>query len=568
MIEKHTAMKKEFFFRYFMLILFAVFSLSAFAQKLESGPQVLTFHSDIDDTEQPYGLYLPEDYDPGLKYPLVVMLHGAGSNHRLALRRVFGQTNRDGETDVEASRYFPRWKGHGYIVAAPNARGTMGYQGIAEQDVLDVVADVKKRFSIDENRMYLTGLSMGGGGTLWIGLSYPDIWAAIAPVCPAPPAEAAARAGNAFNIPVHIHQGGADPVVRPEGVRAWVENLKSKGVDVEYSEYPGVEHDSWANAYQDGAVFDWFARYQRNPFPGQVKLAADQFKHSKAYWVTFDDFSPGTLAEIDARFLGENHLDIKTANLRAFTLRLDGHPLYQRDKSLKVNIDGKIVKAETGHAITFRKSGDQWENSAYFPPTLAKRKGIEGPMSEVLAGRHVYVYGTGGNPSSEELARRRQQAEKAAEWSYYRGEFLGRIMVFPRVLSDQQVRPSDLQEANLILFGDKAANSLIERFSQRLPMHLEDTSGNYGLAYIFPIGNRYVLVNSGRSILESPESDKQIDGLSRYASPAIVYALKKFDDYVLFSKDKAIANGRFDDNWQLPQEAAAVLKETGVITVR
>ncbi|MCB0589461.1 MAG: dienelactone hydrolase family protein, partial [Phaeodactylibacter sp.] len=459
------------------------------AQKLDSGPQVLSFFSDIDDTEQPYGLYLPENYDPGKKYPLVVMLHGAGSNHRLALRRVFGKTNQNGETDVEASRYFPRWENREYLVASPNARGTMGYQGIAEKDVLDMVEDVKRRFSVDENRMYLTGLSMGGGGTLWIGLAYPDMWAAMAPVCPAPPAEAAALAANAFNIPVHIHQGGADPVVRPEGVRAWVESLKSKGVAVEYSEYPGVGHDSWANAYQDGAIFDWFGQFERNPFPERVKYEATQYKHNKAYWITLDAFTPGTLTGIDAQFTGENQLVVRTTNLRAFTLRLAGHPFYKSEKPLKVNIDGKVVEAAADKAISFLKTAERWENKPYYPPALVKRKGIEGPMIEVVSTRHIYVYGTGGNPSEEEMARRREQAGKAAEWSGYRGEFLGRIMVFPRILSDREVRLSDLQGANLILFGDKTTNSIIEQYSGRLPLHLNDPSGDYGLAYVFPVGN-------------------------------------------------------------------------------
>jgi dipeptidyl aminopeptidase/acylaminoacyl peptidase len=130
------------------LLLFLATAMTATAQKLKSGPQVLTFFSDVDDTEQPYGLYLPKNYDENKKYPLVVMLHGAGSNHRLSLRRVFGKSNANGETDVEATRYFPEWKDVEYIVASPYARGTMGYQGVAEQDVMDVLADVKSRVDI------------------------------------------------------------------------------------------------------------------------------------------------------------------------------------------------------------------------------------------------------------------------------------------------------------------------------------------------------------------------------------------------------------------------------------
>src|ERR671912_790804 len=90
-----------------LVILFLFVAGIVHAQKLPAGPQVLTFFSDTDDTEQPYGLYLPKNFDENKKYPLVIMLHGAGSNHRLSLRRVFGKSNAEGETDVEATRYFP-----------------------------------------------------------------------------------------------------------------------------------------------------------------------------------------------------------------------------------------------------------------------------------------------------------------------------------------------------------------------------------------------------------------------------------------------------------------------------
>jgi predicted peptidase len=194
-------------------------AVEALPQGFKSGPQVLTFFSDVDDTEQPYAIYLPKDFNAKKKVPLVISLHGAGSNHRLNLRRVFGKSNAEGENDVEASRYFPAWDDVDVIVASPLARGTMGYQGLAEKDVYDVLADVKSRFPIDEDRVYLTGLSMGGGGTLWLGLTRPDVWAALAPVCPAPPGEANDLALNALNLPVHFFQGGADPVVKPEGTQ-------------------------------------------------------------------------------------------------------------------------------------------------------------------------------------------------------------------------------------------------------------------------------------------------------------------------------------------------------------
>ena len=113
-------MKGNFLKTACFLLCFAAMNLAK-AQP-PSGPQVLTFFSDADDTEQPYGLYLPKNFDASKKYPLVIMLHGAGSNHRLALRRVFGKSNANGENDVEATRYFPQWDDVDLIVASPYAR--------------------------------------------------------------------------------------------------------------------------------------------------------------------------------------------------------------------------------------------------------------------------------------------------------------------------------------------------------------------------------------------------------------------------------------------------------------
>ncbi|MCC6261958.1 MAG: hypothetical protein IT169_00150, partial [Bryobacterales bacterium] len=207
------------------LFLFLFCALALRAQVYPAGPQVLTFFSGIDDSDQPYALYLPKNFDAAKKYPLVVSLHGAWSNHRLNLRRVFGKGNRAGETDPEATRYFPALRDVDFLVASPYSRGTMGYQGIPEQDVYDVLADVKKRFPIDEDRIYLTGLSMGGGGTFWLALTRPDIWAAIAPVCAAVPEGSLDLAPNLLNIPVHLFHGDADPAVPVEQSRKWNHEL-------------------------------------------------------------------------------------------------------------------------------------------------------------------------------------------------------------------------------------------------------------------------------------------------------------------------------------------------------
>lgn len=535
----------------------------AAGQALEAGPQVLTFYSDVDDTEQPYALYLPPNFDASRRYPLVVSLHGAGSNHRLNLRRVFGKSNAEGENDVEASRSFPAWRDVDYIVVAPYARGTMGYQGVAEKDVLDVLADVKRRFPVDENRTYLTGLSMGGGGALWLGLTRPDIWAAIAPVCPAPPPGTEALAPNALNLPVRIFQGGADPVVRPETVRAWVRRFEESDVSIEYTEYPGVDHFSWVPAYAEGQIFEWFAQFERNPHPDRVRFVTDRFKYREAYWVRLDALTPGALATIDARFTTPNRIVVTTSGLDGFTLELAGHPRFASGRSLAVEIDGKGLELRAAGEASFSRRGDQWVVARAV--ARGKAPGVEGPMSEAIASRHIYAYGTLGDPSREELDARRAQAMKAAEWSVNRGPFWGRVMVFPRVVSDREVRPSDRADANLVLFGTRETNSIIAQLADSLPLHLTGAPERYGLAYVYPVEGRYVLVSSGLPWWQTGAGSPR----SPFTSDVVAFALAALGDYVLFegSTDNVIAAGRFDASWRLPAADAERMVATGAVTV-
>ena len=102
-------------------VLFTVNSDYAVAQKLKPGPQDLSFFSTADERDQPYSVYIPENFDENKAYPLVIFLHGAWSNHRLGMRRLFGVGNSQGydfikpgnvpfETDVEATRYWPPFK--------------------------------------------------------------------------------------------------------------------------------------------------------------------------------------------------------------------------------------------------------------------------------------------------------------------------------------------------------------------------------------------------------------------------------------------------------------------------
>jgi poly(3-hydroxybutyrate) depolymerase len=263
-----------------------------------TGEMVKAYRADWDGTLQPYALYVPRGYDgqdhkkgktSAPAWPLIVALHGAYSDHKHNLRRVFGLDNRPGETDAEASRNQLPLPDVPAFVVSPLGRGEMmGYDGLGYDDVMRVIADVRRAYPIDPDRITLTGASMGGGGTWAIGLRHPELFAALAPVCGfanfqrmVSPADAAlydlarlaalsppAIAENAAHQQVFIFHGDKDPTVPVEDSRqmaARYEALGWLGKNVQYTEYPGVQHSAWIPAYKDAQLLKRLATIKRDP---------------------------------------------------------------------------------------------------------------------------------------------------------------------------------------------------------------------------------------------------------------------------------------------------------------
>ncbi len=539
---------------------------------LRTGPQLSTFHSDVDDSNQPYALYLPKSFDPGKKYPLVVSLHQEDSNHRLNLRSLFGAATRlGGEADTEDMRYFPPVRDVDFIIACPYARGTMGYQGIAEKDVYDMLADVKRRFPVDEDRIYLTGISMGGAGALWLALTRPDVWAAVAPVSPLPGGVAEELAPNGLQLPIRLFHGDQDPVASVETSRRWQRKLQDSGVTADYLEFPGVRHNAWDLAYRNGAIFDWFAKFRRNPFPDRVRFVTRSYRYSSAYWVRIDGLTPGMAASIDAEWTANGEFHIQTQNIEGFTITVaPAHlPLVRQvgqavppasSSVLTVSIDATPVRVKPSPSLSFTKSAGRWQ-SGRFEPT-GKRPGAEGPISEAVSARQIYVYGGSGARTAEELEARRKIAETAAAWSTARS----RLALSLAVKADTAVTAADLDSADLILFGTPETNSVIARFAPSLPLALSPAAADFGLLFIAPIGKHYALVSSGLPWWTgADEANRSGNSLA----PEQLRLLSSFGDYILFkgSLTNVVAEGRFDRNWKVPADAAQKLLSPGTVTV-
>lgn len=525
----------------------------AFPQSLPSGPQVVTFRSAVDDSNQPYVLYVPPNLDPSRTYPLVISLHAEDSTPQVCLLRLFGQNSRLADGSLAPLRFF-RGRDVDYIVACPLARGTMGYQGIAERDVYDVLADVKRRLPVDEDRVYLTGVSMGGAGALRLALTRPDVWAAVALIAPTAVEGLEPLVGNALNLPVRLYQGTLDPLVPAESSRLWQRRLLDVGVATDYFEYPTGRHNAWDYAYKDGAIFEWFAQFRRNRFPERVRLVTTSYQYGSAYWAHVDGLTPGKPASIDARQSGKAQVNVETYNVDGFTLALD-HPV------TSVAIDGTPLRvAPAATTVSFHKKADQWVKGG--EAASGKGPGSEGPIAAAVASRHLYIYGTLGGASPEELENRRQLAERAATWSTGRES----LQLKFRVKADRDVTDQDLDE-DLVLFGNRETNSLIAKFADRLPLALSPGAADYGLVFIAPLGKHYVLVNSGLPWWTDAEEAGR--ALQQY-EPRLVAELESFGDYILFKGSLAhvVAEGRFDRNWKLPPPDATKMAATGAVGIR
>ena len=213
--------------------------------------------------EMEYAQFVPSTYKKENKSPLIIALHGLGSNPQQIMRY-------RGLTDLAEK--------HGYIVAAPMGYNSGGWYGaripfktrkddpdnlseLSEKDVMNVLEIVRKEYTIDQDRIYLTGHSMGGGGTWHMAIKYPDLWAALAPIAPAI-FRPATDVEKVKHLPVILVQGDNDKLCPVETARKWADQMKKLEMTHEYVEIPGGDHISVA-AQNLPKIFEFFGKHKR-----------------------------------------------------------------------------------------------------------------------------------------------------------------------------------------------------------------------------------------------------------------------------------------------------------------
>ncbi|MDZ7331364.1 MAG: prolyl oligopeptidase family serine peptidase [candidate division KSB1 bacterium] len=199
-----------------------------------------------------YLLFLPKDYSSTKKsYPLILFLHGAGERgDDLSLVKVHGIPK-----VVEQQPDFP------FIAISPQCPSDRWWVDPWLLEALNALVDqVIDKYRVDASRVYLTGLSMGGFGTWALAMTFPEKFAAIAPICGGGMPWMAFRIKD---VPVWVFHGAKDPVVPIQRSEEMVDALKKVGGNVKFTVYPDAGHDSWTETYNNPELYRWFLEHHK-----------------------------------------------------------------------------------------------------------------------------------------------------------------------------------------------------------------------------------------------------------------------------------------------------------------
>lgn len=222
--------------------------------------------ANLDGVTYKYEVFVPDNWNKGSRWPVILFMHG------------FGEEGSDGLLQTQEGlpaairNHVDRFP---FVVVMPQCRKNDWWLTSAmEAQALKALDRTMREFKGDPQRVYLTGLSMGGFATWALAAKYPKTFAAIVPVCggihptlrleiqnyravedsPDPYTATAAKIGK---TPVWIFHGADDDTVPVEESRKMAEALRAAGGDVRYTEYPGIKHNSWDKAYATPELTPW-----------------------------------------------------------------------------------------------------------------------------------------------------------------------------------------------------------------------------------------------------------------------------------------------------------------------
>lgn len=498
------------------------------------GRSVRGFISAVDNSVQPYGLVIPDGYDPARPVRLDVVLHG--STRATGIGELFF-LNRHDEPDTGGSPVpvVP------FIEVHPMGRlGENAYRFEGETDVFEAIEAVCRNYNIDRSRIVLRGSSLGGVGAWQIGLKRPDRFVAVGPAAgpvdthvfanspwkhfvrldPLTPwqqtmlhmVDAIDYTANAGMVPVVAAMGDQDPYFSSHLL---IEKAFAReGIPFHGIVARGAGHGLSAAARQEQLrQLGEYAARGSDPFPKHVRFVTWTLKFSRCHWVEVLGLARHyERAEIDARVTEDGTITIaEPLNITRFAIGAPAIPI----SGGSVTIAGQPVtlpshRAAPARPLLFVKQDDAWTcpGTVDAMPLKGKRPGLQGPLDDAFDRPFLCVRGTGHawNPQVDAWAEANLK-RFSDEWRrHYRG--------YLPVKNDTDVTEDDVRRCNLILFGDPGSNAWISRVLPQLPVTWtrdtvqaglqEYSAADHGIQLIFPnplagAEGRYVVLNSGHT---------------------------------------------------------------------
>ncbi|OGS21141.1 MAG: hypothetical protein A2252_05825 [Elusimicrobia bacterium RIFOXYA2_FULL_39_19] len=503
------------------------------------------YKSKYDNALMPYVVDVPEDYNKDKQYPLYIKLHGFGgdmskfnvwfySSNKIDTNSALGTTKKQ------------------YIKVQPFGRGNVAYHNLGEKDVFDVIEEVRKTYNIDPDRIYLNGFSMGGGGTWYLGLKYPDFWAAIVPCAGFTSSfrvykgDMTVFAKNAVNLPVYCFHGDKDTTVSPSYSRAMVDAFKKLGYPITYEEAKGLSHETFEE--NDIRHLDWALKQKRNRNPKKVRYVCSTLSANKSYWVSIlskIDYAKNAVIEAEIKSAGE--ITVKTENIGKLLLDLPADFVKSNKKAVIIvdNAPKIEVNTESTFQIILEKTGDnKWVIVNEIYSAGNKKPGVCGPINEILDDRFIFVYGTKQNKSLlKETAENEKINITGNKWGQMFGDF--------EIKADNKVTEEDVLNANLILYGNPENNALIKKYMEKATVPVKFTQKGVTIS-----GTEYS--NDCIFVMPNPENPQRLVCIATVTDKNSSFVRIKNEllgDYAVYklkpnSSPEILKTGYFNSNWK------------------
>lgn len=491
----------------------------------------LFYRSNIDNSVQPYALRLPNGYSKDKKYALVIQLHGTNFHEVLSGSRL----NYHGMLG-------PQWVEPDLPVIYANATGgpTTFYQGIGEVDVLRVIDEIKARFSVDPERVYIMGHSMGGAGSFTVGLHYPDHFGGISCGDPAmwsrledlpkwmmPQAlivNATKLYPNARDVDVFFKNAGAG--IQRKSTE-FADGIVDQGGFATTEVFPRMPH-SFGDQYPFANFVTEVIAHPIRRKPAEVKYYTNTLQYNSAYWVTIDRLTQHNADAAITASYKDSALRVTTSNIDAITLRTTDIPMPKGQPATLV-VDGReVAKQALPDVVHLSKQTGEWQMGEWKAGSLVKHHGVQGPVGDAFNSRFLAVYGDG----DRDLAIAELDAIRNPPGPF---DIHGDFPMKPASAVTRQ----DIESSNLILFGTAKSNAVLKRVAGSLPGRLMD--GNSIFVYPNPENaSRYMVVWSAK-LLSAPDHGLH----SGWIMP-----LNLLPDYVTVKNGKVTSGGHFDSDWK------------------